>query len=83
MIPCEVTLLAQHIASFSDILAKISLSNISIQGLDVTWIGLTEKLAALEGKHHVEEENGIKQDCFSHELKCNFLLEILNVVFSV
>jgi hypothetical protein len=31
----------------------------------------------------VEEENGIKQDCLSHDLTCNLLLEVLNVEFSV
>jgi len=31
----------------------------------------------------MEEENGIKQDCFSHDLTCNLLLEVLNVVFSI
>lgn len=76
MIPFEVTLLPQHIDSFSDIFTKISMSDISIQGLDLTLIGLTEKLTAFKGKHYVEEETGIKQDCFSHDLTCNLLLEV-------
>jgi len=79
VIPCEVTLLPQRIDSFSDIFAKINMSNISIQGLDLTLIGLT----AFKGKHYVEEENGLKQDCFSCDLTCNLLLEVLNVVFSI
>jgi hypothetical protein len=83
VIPREVTLLPQHIDSFSDIFAKINMSNISIQGLDLTLSGLTEKLTAFKGKHYMEEENGIKQDCFSHDLTCNLLLEVLNVVFSI
>jgi len=49
----------------------------------MTLIGLTEKLAAFKGKHYVEEENGIKQDCFSHDLTCNLFLEVLNFVFSI
>jgi hypothetical protein len=58
------------------------MSDISIQGLDLTLIGLTEKLTAFKGKHYVEEENRIKQDCFSHNLTCNLLQEVLNFVFS-
>jgi len=59
------------------------MSYISIQGLDMTLIGLTEKLTAFKGKHYVEEENEIKQDCFSHDLTYNLLQEVLNVVFSI
>jgi hypothetical protein len=83
VVPCEVTLLQQHTAYLSDIRTKISMSYISIQGLDLTFTGLTEKLTAFKLKHYVEEKNGIKQDCFCHGWTSNLLLEVLNVVYSV
>jgi hypothetical protein len=52
------------------------MSNVSIQGLDLTFTGLTEKLTAFKVKHCVE-------DCICHDWTCNLLLKALNVVYSM